>query len=94
MALGVLTLQIDIPGCKSLKEKRSRLKPLLARLHREFNISVAEIDHQDAWQSAVIACALVSNSPKHTQRALQKVIEWVESQWPDVTVIDDQIEII
>ena len=94
MALGVLTLQIDIPGCKSLKDKRSRLKPFLARLHREFNISVAEIDHQDAWQSAVVACALVSNNPKHTQRALQKVAEWVETQWPDVTVVDEQIEII
>lgn len=94
MALGVLTLQIDIPGSKSLKEKRSRLKPLLARLHREFNISVAEIDHNDAWQSAVIACALISNSPGHTQRSLQQVIEWVEKYWPDVTVIDDQIEII
>ena len=94
MALGVLTLQIDIPGCKSLKDKRGRLKPLLVRMHREFNISVAEIDHQDAWQSAVIACALVSNSPKHTQRALQKVSDWVENHWPDVTVIDDQIELI
>jgi len=94
MALGILTLQIDIPGSNSLKDKRSRLKPLLARLHREFNISVAEMDHHDAWQSAVIACALVSNSPKHTQRALQNVLEWTENNWPDVTVIDDHIEII
>ena len=94
MALGVLTIQINIPGCKSLKDKRSRLKPLLTRLHREFNISVAEIDHQDVWQSAVIACALVSNRTGHTQRALQNVLEWVENYWPDVTVIDDQIEII
>ncbi|MFC1997066.1 DUF503 domain-containing protein [Chloroflexota bacterium] len=94
MAIGVLTLQIEIPGCKSLKGKRSRLKPLLSRLHREFNISVAEIDHHDAWQSAVIACALISNSPKHTQRALQNVATWVEEYWPDVTVIDDHVEII
>ena len=94
MGLGLLTLQIEILGCKSLKDKRSRLKPLLARLHREFNISVAEIDHHDVWQSAVIACALVSNSAKHSHRALQSVVEWVESYWPDVTVVDDHIEII
>jgi uncharacterized protein YlxP (DUF503 family) len=94
MALGVLTLYIEIPGCKSLKDKRSRLKPLLARLHREFNISVAEIDHHDAWQSAVIACALISNSPRYTQRALQSVVLWVEGNWPDVTIIDDQLEVI
>ena len=94
MALGVLTFQIDIPGCKSLKDKRSRLKPLMARLRQEFNISIAEIDHQDAWQSAVIACALVSNSPKHTQRSLQSVVEWIESYWHDVTIVDDSIEIL
>ena len=94
MSLGVLTLQIEIPGCKSLKDKRSRLKPLLTRLHREFNVSVAEIDHNDFWQSAIIACALISNSPKHSQRVLQKVVSWVEEYWPDVTVIDDQIEIL
>ena len=35
MSLGLLTLQIQLPGCSSLKEKRSRLKPLLARLHAE-----------------------------------------------------------
>ena len=94
MALGVLTLQIDISGCKSLKDKRSRLKPLMARLRQEFNISIAEIDHQDAWQSAVIACALVSNSPKHTQRSLQSVVDWIESYWHDVTIVDDSIEIL
>ena len=53
-----------------------------------------EIDHHDAWQSAVIACAMISNSTSHTQRVLQSVINWVENYWPDVTVIDDQIEII
>ena len=93
MAIGTLTLQLEIPGCKSLKNKRSRLKPLLTRLHREFNISVAEVNHHVSWQSPVIDCVMISNSPKHTQRALQTIAEWVECYWPDVTVIDDSIEI-
>jgi hypothetical protein len=93
MSLGLLTLQIHMPGCSSLKEKRSRLKPLLARLHREFNISAAEIDRQDAWQEAVLGCALVSNDPGHTQRALQEVTRWVERNWPDVSLIEDKIEL-
>ena len=93
MSLGLLTLQINLPGCSSLKEKRSRLKPLLARLHREFNISAAEIDRQDAWQEAVLGCALVSNDPGHTQRALQEVTRWVERNWPDVSLIEDKIEL-
>jgi hypothetical protein len=94
MALGLLTLQIHLPGCTSLKEKRSRLKPLLARLHREFNLSVAEVDRQDAWQEAVIACAMVSNQAGQVQRALQNVARWIETNWPDIDLVDDQIEII
>jgi len=94
MSIGLLTLHLRIPGCISLKEKRSRLKPLLARLHREFNLSIAEINHHDVWQEAVIACAVVSNDPNHNRRVLQQVVSWIESTWPDVTVFDDSIEII
>jgi uncharacterized protein YlxP (DUF503 family) len=94
MAIGVLKLFLYLPGCSSLKEKRSRLKPVIARLHREFNISVAEVDNQDTWQNAVIACALVSNSSAQTQRSLQKVTQWLENNWMDVEVVDDAIELI
>jgi hypothetical protein len=94
MKVGLLILHLHLPGCSSLKEKRGRLKPLLHRLHREFNISVAEIDQMDIWQNATIACALVSNGQAHTQKVLQKIINWVESSWPDVSVISDQLEIL
>lgn len=93
MSLGLLTLEIHLPGCGSLKEKRSRLKPLLARLHREFNISAAEIDRNDAWQAAVLECALVSNDPVHTQRALSEVPRWIENNWRDVSLIEYTIEL-
>ena len=92
--IGILTLHIHIPGCKSLKEKRSRLKPLLSRLHKEFNISVAEMDAHDVWQSAVIACAVVSNDKAQAQRTLQTVSAWVEQNWQDVTITDEEFEII
>ena len=94
MPIGVLTLHLRLPGCSSLKEKRSRLKPLLTRLHREFNISVAEMDRNDSWQDAVIACALVSNNNGQTQRALQAVLKWIDTSWPDVLVVEESLEII
>lgn len=93
ISLGLLTMQLELPGCMSLKEKRGRLKPLLARLHREFDLSAAEIDHLDAWHSSVLACALVSNDPNHTRRALQQVARWVDEYWPDVTLLGTQIEL-
>lgn len=92
MPLAVLTLHLYFHGCNSLKEKRSRLKPLLFRLHREFNISVAEMDYLDSWQNAQIACAIVSNDAAHNQRSLQHILDWLERSWPDVEVVSDQIE--
>lgn len=94
MAIGLLTLQIHLPGCSSLKEKRSRLKPLLIRLHKEFNLSIAEMDKNDAWRSAVVACAVVSNDRSQAERSLQAVADWIETYWPDVQIEGEQIELI
>lgn len=92
--IGILTFHLHLPGCASLKEKRGRLKPLLNRLHREFNVSVAEMDRQDMWQETVIACALVNSDGAHIQRSLQKIAKWMDDNWPDGDVIDEKIEII
>lgn len=92
--LGLLTIHLHLPGCASLKEKRGRLKPLLNQLHKKFNVSVAEMERQDMWQEAVIACALVNSDAAQLQRSLQMVLKWVEGNWPDGDVIDEKIEII
>jgi uncharacterized protein YlxP (DUF503 family) len=94
MPVGILTIQLNLPGCKSLKQKRGRLKPLITRLHREFNISVSELDHLDDWDKATIACVIISNNHQFSESYLQSVIHWINKHWPDVTLIDEQIEII
>jgi len=92
--IGLLTLHLAIPGCASLKGKRGRLKPLIVRLHRQFNVSVAEMDLQDKWQEAVIACGMVGNDRVHLERSLQSIVHWVESNWMDMQVLDEKIELI
>ncbi len=92
--LGTLTVRLHLPACSSLKEKRGRLKPLIARLHRQFNLSVAEMDFQDTWQEAVIACAMIGNERRHLESALQGVAQWIEGNWPDGMLVDHKIELI
>lgn len=92
--IATLTIHLHIPGCSSLKEKRGYIKPLISRLHREFNVSVAEMDLQDTWQEAVIVCAMVGNDRGHLESALQNVRHWVEANWSDGDVIDQRIEIV
>ena len=91
--IATLTIPLHLPACGSLKEKRGRIKPLIARLHREFNVSVAEMDLQDKWQEAVIGCAMIGNDRAHLESALQNVAGWVEGHWTDGDVIEEKIEI-
>jgi uncharacterized protein YlxP (DUF503 family) len=92
--LSTLTIHLHLPGCASLKEKRGRIKPLLSRLHREFNISVSEMGLQDQWQESLIVCAMVNSDAVTLQQSLQNVAKWVEANWEDGQVIDEKIEII
>ena len=92
--IATLMIHLHLPGCSSLKEKRSYIKPLLARLHREFNVSTAEMDLQDKWQEAVIVCAMVGNDRGHLESALQNVAKWLAGHWTDGDIIDQRIEII
>ncbi len=94
MTIGILTIHLYLPACHSLKEKRGCLKPIVARLHREFNISVAETDRQDMWQEAILACAIATNEPAQAQRVLQKVAQYLEANWPDTHILDHRIEIL
>ena len=93
MHLAVMMIELHLPGCQSLKQKRSRLKPLLIRLHREFNVSTAEIDYHDVLQSTLIACAAVSNDAAHLQRLLKPIPGWIERTRPDLQTVDHQVDL-
>ena len=94
MAIGILTLHLQLPGCTSLKEKRSRIKPVLARLHREFNVSASEEGFNDRWQEARLVCAMVSNDANFARQALQTVLSFTEEHFPDLYILEHRIEIL
>ncbi|MBN2677695.1 MAG: DUF503 domain-containing protein [Anaerolineaceae bacterium] len=93
MPVGVLTMDIRLPGCKSLKEKRSRIAPIIHQVHSHFNVSISETDHNDAWQITCLTCAIVSNSKKHIDKSLNEVSHFIESRWPDEMLINMKFEI-
>ncbi len=94
MVVGVLTLELRLPGNGSLKGKRSVLKPLIARLRHNFNVSVAEVDAQDVWQRAVLGVACVSSNADYAHGLLTQVAQAVESWRVDLEVVDYDIELI
>jgi hypothetical protein len=94
MSVGILRLSFRLPDCHSLKEKRSRIKPIIARLRREFNVSAAEVDDQDLWQSCGLLVACASGSGRQAEIVLTQALQDFEAHWPDLMLTNEQIEII
>lgn len=95
MVIGACSIELRIPGNRSLKGKRRVLKPLLNRLRQEFNLSTAEVGFNDRWQTAEIALVTVANNdPGYVCAFLEKTVEWVRTHRPDVQVVDWHIEVI
>jgi uncharacterized protein YlxP (DUF503 family) len=94
VVVGLCTIQLSLPGHRSLKEKRGALKPLIAWMHREFNVSVAEVGGQDTWQSATLGVAAVSNDHAYVSGLFEKLVRGIEQQRPDLYVIDWRVEML
>ena len=91
MVIGVLQVQMHLPSAGSLKGKRKILKSLKDRLKNKFNLSVAELEYQDLWQSSTIGMAIISNDKQFANSVLSKATDLVNNQ-PEIIVIDIQME--
>ena len=87
MVVGMVTWELHLNGCQSLKDKRQILSSLKERLHRRFNVSVAETAHQDLWQRAELACCVVSESRRHAEEVLRSADRMVAGE-PLARIID------
>ena len=92
MTIGVLQLNLFIPQANSLKFKRRSLKSLKDRIRHKFNVSVAEIDASNKWQTAVLAVACVNSDKRLVNSVLSKIINLVEGQH-SVELVDYAIDI-
>ena len=93
MTVGILRLTLFIPESGSLKEKRRVLRSIKDRLRAQFNVSVAEVDHQNLWQKTEVAVALVASDREYADRVLQKILNKVES-WRLAEIVDVEMEIL
>jgi len=76
--VGLITWELHLAACQSLKDKRQIVKSLKDRLHQRFNVSAAETDHQDLWQRAELTAAVVSTDRHHAEEVLRQADRLVE----------------
>ena len=87
MVVAVVTWELHLSGCQSLKDKRRIMKSLKDRLHNRFNVSVAETDYQDLWQRAELSCCVVATDNRHAESVLSAADNLVEQE-PMARIID------
>lgn len=79
MVVASQSWELSLPGCRSLKEKRSVVRSLRDRLRSKFNVSVAETGLQDVSNRAELTLALVASDGRLAESMLDKTDGFVES---------------
>jgi uncharacterized protein YlxP (DUF503 family) len=79
MVIASQTWELALPGCTSLKEKRSVLRSIRDRLRARFNVSVAETGLQDVHARAELTIVVVSSDGRLAEAVLEKADRLVES---------------
>jgi uncharacterized protein len=91
VALGLV--ELHLPDVESLKGKRHVLKGLKEKVRARFEVSVAEVDHQDLWQRATLAIAYVSANARHANEVVAKALDYIEDNVAG-QVLDTSVEIL
>lgn len=86
MHVAAVRFDLRLPGCRSLKEKRAVIRPVLDGARNRYRVATAEVDHHDRWQRAVIGVAVVAESATHAGDVLDQVERFVWS-FPEIEVV-------
>ena len=73
MPIAHLILELRIEGAQSLKDSRQVLRSLKDRLRSGFNVSVAELNPSELWQSATLGVVAISSSRDYLDGLMKQV---------------------
>jgi uncharacterized protein YlxP (DUF503 family) len=71
--IGALEIELHFPSCRSLKEKRALLRPIIDSSRARYRVAIAEVDYQDLHQRTVLEVAAVASVAKVVTEELDAV---------------------
>lgn len=78
MVVGLLRLELYLPGASSLKEKRQVVKSIIGKVEGRYNVSISEVGNHELWQRVTIGIAHVAQKGEQTKKLLDGVDRYVE----------------
>jgi uncharacterized protein len=86
MYVGTFAFDLLLGDVRSLKEKRSVVRPIVAELRRRFAVSAAETGDQDLYRRAEIGVAVVSGDLAYVTDVLDRCERWMAAR-PEVDLL-------
>lgn len=86
MHVGAIRFELRLPGCRSLKDKRAVIKPIVEGSWRRYRVAAAEVARHNAWQQACLGMAAVAGTVGHVEEVLDEVERFVWSH-PEIEVL-------
>ncbi|ALX47472.1 DUF503 domain-containing protein [Lentibacillus amyloliquefaciens] len=63
----------------SLKQKRSVIKRISAKLRNDLNVAVTELDYHDLWQRTKFGIVTLSNEKTHAEQVIQAALKMIDT---------------
>lgn len=79
MPIARLTLEVEIPGAQSLKDRRQVVRSLKDKLRHSFNLSIAELDDGVVWNRATLGIAAISSSTAYLTGQIEQIDKAAQS---------------
>jgi hypothetical protein len=92
MVVGIVRIELHLPGSRSLKDKRQVVRSLKDRIRERAQASVAEVDHHDLWQRAALGVAVVAGDGGQVRERLDEIRRLVDDRY-EVQRLDWQEEV-
>lgn len=70
------------------------MRSVAQRIRNKFQVSVAEVGDNEAWQIATIGVACVSNDARHCEQMLNEIVAYVQSSRLDAELLDVETDVI
>ena len=86
MWIGWLEFDLLLGDVRSLKQKRSTIRPVIAELQRRFAVAAAETGSQDLHRRASVGIAVVAADREHIVDVLDAAERLVASR-PDIDLL-------
>lgn len=91
MFVGALECDVLLGDVRSLKQKRSVVRPVLAELRR-FEVTAAEVGHHDLYRRASLGVGVVAADAGHVRTLLERCERLVAAR-PEIELVSARIRL-